>query len=171
MGINQGYFFVLLATLSATCTSDCPTKTQPAYDECTKLYSMLETALLNNSVNLFKLHDILFPRSSSEPNYAMATFHSKVEECYWYSYNSEKCYLTCWTSSLLLRSVDPSVLTTIQLQLLNVLLQTVGATELTDSCVRIDLQLNINFTETDYKSDNIITEVLQDLTAWVSIFH
>ena len=172
MGINQGYFFVLLASLSTTCTSDSPTKTpytQPAYDECTKLYSMLETALLNNSVNLFKLHDILFPRSSSEPNYAMATFNSKVEECYWYLYNSEKCYRTCWTSSLLLRSVDPSVLTTIQLQLLNVLLLTVGATELTDSCVQIDLELNINYTETDYKSDNIITEVLQDLTAWVSI--
>lgn len=172
MRINQGYFFVLLAFLSATCTSDCPTKTpyslaQPAYDECTKLYSILETELLNNSVNLFKLHDILFPRSSSEPNYAMATFHSKVEEYCWY--NPDKCYHTCWTSSLLLRSVDPSVLTTIQLQLLNVLLQTVGATELTDSCVRIDLELNINFTETDYKSNNMITEVLQDLTAWVSI--
>ena len=116
MGINQGYFCVLLASLSTTCTSDCPTKTpyslaQPPYDECTKLHSMLETALLNNSVNLFKLHDILFPRSSSEPNYAMATFHSKVEKCYWYTYNSEKCHHTCWTSSLLLRSVDSSVLT------------------------------------------------------------
>ena len=102
----------------------------------------------------------------------MATFHSKAEECYWdpYNpYNPEKCYHTCWTSSLLLKSVDPSVLTTIQLQLLNVLLQTVGATELTDSCVRIDLELNINFAETDYKSDTIISEVLQDLTAWVSI--
>ena len=170
MRINQGYLLVLLlASLSASCTSDCPTTEpygQPAYDECTKLYSVFETALLNNSVNLFKLHDILFPRSSSEPTYAMVAFHSKGEECYRYSYYSptSKCYYSCWTSSLLLRSVEPSVLTSIQLQLLNGLLQTVGASELTDSCVQLDLELKVNFTETDHEPN----EVLQDLTAWVS---
>ena len=170
MRINQGYLLVLLlASLSASCTSDCPTTEpygQPAYDECTKLYSVFETALLSNSVNLFKLHDSLFPRSSSEPTYAMIAFHSKGEECYRYSYYSptSKCYYSCWTSSLLLRSVEPSVLTSIQLQLLNGLLQTVGASELTDSCVQLDLELKVNFTETDHEPD----EVLQDLTAWVS---
>ena len=170
MRINQGYLLVLLlASLSASCTSDCPTTEpygQPAYDECTKLYSVFETALLSNSVNLFKLHDSLFPRSSSEPTYAMIAFHSKGEECYRYSYYSptSKCYYSCWTSSLLLRSVEPSVLTSIQLQLLNGLLQTVGASELTDSCVQLDLELKVNFTETDHEPN----EVLQDLTAWVS---
>ena len=176
MEINQGYLLVLLlAFLSASCTSDCPTrattptylKAQLAYDECTKLYNVFETALLNNSVNLFKLHDILFPRSSSEPTYAMVAFHSKGEECYryYYYFPNSKCYYSCWTSSLLLRSVEPSVLTTIQLQLLNGLLQTVGASELTDSCVQLDLELQVNFTETDHE---VINEVLQDLTAWVS---
>ena len=174
MGINQKYLSVLLLV---SCTSDCPTTAtrqsyspaQPAYDECTKLYTKFETALLNNSVNLFKLHDILFPRSSSEPTYAMATFSLNGEECvcnqyYWSSKCT--CNYTCWTSSLLLRSVDPSVLSTIQPQLLNVLLQTVGASELTgSSCVRLNLELKVNFMETDYKSDEIINEVLQDLTA------
>ena len=172
MVINQGYLFVLLlVSLSASCTSDCPTSEpygQPAYDECTKLYSKFETALLNNSVNLFKLRDILFPRSTLEPTYVMAVFHSKGAECYRYLYNPE-CYYTCWTSSLLLRSVEPSVVTVIQLQLLNYLLQTVGASELTgSSCVQLDLELKVNFTEND---QNIINEMLQDLTAWVSPNH
>ena len=62
------------------------------------------------------------------------------------------------------------MLSTIQPQLLNVLLRTVGASELTgSSCVQLNLELKVNFTETDYKSDEIINEVLQDLTAWVSI--
>ena len=96
----------------------------------------------------------------------MAAFHSKGEECYLYSYKNDECYYTCWTSSLLLRSVDPFVLTTIQLELLNLLLQTVGASELTgSSCVQLNLELKVNFTEND---QNIINEILQDLTAWVS---
>ena len=173
MVINQSYLFVLLlASLSASCTSDCPTSEpygQPAYDECTKLYTKFETALLNNSVNLFKLRDILFPRSSLEPTYVMATFHSKGAECYRYWYNHKECYYTCWTSSLLLRSVAPSVVTVIQLQLLNRLLQTVGASELTDSShAQLDLELKVNFTE---NNQNIINEMLQDLTAWVSSNH
>ena len=163
MVINQSYLFVLLlASLSASCTSDCPTSEpygQPAYDECTKLYTKFETALLNNSVNLFKLRDILFPRSSLEPTYAVATFHS----------NGTEYYYTCWTSSLLLRSVGPYVVTVIQVQLLNYLLQTVGASELTGSSyVQLDLELKVNFTENDH---NIINEMLQDLTAWVSPNH
>ena len=128
MGINQKYLFVLLlVSLSASCTSDCPTTAtvspylpaQPAYDECTKLYTKFETALLNNSVNLFKLHDIFFPCSSSEPTYAVATFSLNGEECKCNQYSISKCTCyTCWTSSLLLRSVDPLVLTNIQPQLL-----------------------------------------------------
>ena len=174
MVINQGYLFVLLLV---SCTSDCPTTAtrqsyllaQPAYDECAKLYSKFETALLNNSVNLFKLRDILFPHSSSEPTYVVAAFHSKGAECYRYWYNLEECYYTCWTSSLLLRSVEPSVVTVIQVQLLNCLLQTVGTSELTgSSCVQLDLELKVNFTEND---QNIINEMLQDLTAWVSPNH
>ena len=96
----------------------------------------------------------------------MAAFHSKGEECYLYLYKNDECYYTCWTSSLLLRSVDPFVLTTIQLELLNLLLQTVGVSELTgSSCVQLTLELKVNFTEND---QNIINAVLQDLTAWVS---
>ena len=123
MEINQSYLFVfLLASLSASCTSDCPTTEfyGPAYRQCTKLYDIFEAALIENRENLFKLHDNLFPSSSSEPPYAVVTFlfrHGEVQ--------------TCWTSSVLLRSVDPIILASLQLRLLNVLLQTVGVSELT----------------------------------------
>ena len=64
--------------------------------------------------------------------------------------------------------MDPSVLSTIQLQLLNLLLQTVGASELTGLCVHLGLELKVNFTVPDDKHKHMIEEILQDLTSRVS---
>ena len=168
MRINQGYLLVLLlASLSPSYTSDCPTTEfygQPAYRQCTKLYDIFEAALIENRENLFKLHDNLFPSSSSEPPYAVVKFffrHGEVQ--------------TCWTSSVLLRSVDPIILASLQLRLLNILLQTVGVSELTTTPnsggygVQLPIELNVSLTQSDFDHHfNVIYAVLQDLASWVS---
>lgn len=114
MGINHSYLYVIfLVSLSVSCTSDCPMSDsaydQPGYHECTKLYNGLETALVENQDNLLLLHENLFPSSSSQPTYAMVSFNvhelnKKRKRCY---ISGAECYSTCWTSSLLLRSVGP----------------------------------------------------------------
>lgn len=167
MGINQSYLFVfLLASLSTLCTSDCPT-TSPAsinqlaqtpYQECAKLYAVLEAALLENPGNLYQLHYRFFPISSIEPLYALVSFKLNDQ------------HNLCWTSSVVLRSVDPSITASFQVLLLNILLpmdssgQRAGVTY---------LQLSIepvNFTESDYPDYNTtIDAVLQDFTSLVSI--
>lgn len=176
MEINQNYLYVLfLVSLSVSCTSNCP-MSDPAYDqsgyhECTKLYNALEAALVENQDNLLQLHEILFPSSSSQPTYAMVSFNvhelnESRSECY--NMNERECYSTCWTSSLLLRSVDPFVLSILQLPLLNILLQTVGASELTGSCAHLGLELKVNFTVSDDEYKQMIKGIVQDLTSWVS---
>ena len=174
MEINQSYLYVLfLVSLSVSCASNCPmsdpANDQLGYHECTKLYNALEAALVENQDNLLQLHANLFPSSSSQPTYAMVSFNvhelNKRRECHM---SKGECYSTCWTSSLLLKSVDPSVLSTIQLQLLNLLLQTVGASELTGLCAHLGLELKVNFTVSDDKHKHMIKGIVQDLTSWVS---
>ena len=175
MRINQGYLFVfLLASLSTSYTSDCPiteSYDQPPYDECAKLYSILEAGLLENLTNLYQLHDSFFPSSSSEPIYARVTHNLKrgfddydCNNCY-----SNGYYCTCWTSSVLLRSVNPGALTALQLQLLNVLLETVGVSDLTaDYSHGAQLCLELNVTELNSFDYNFRNAVFQELTSWVS---
>ena len=171
MEINQSYLYVLfLVSLSVSCTSNCP-MSDPAYDqhECTKVYNALEAALVENQDNLLQLHANLFPSSSSQPTYAMVSFNVHELNKRRESYMSEgEHYSTCWTSSLLLKSVDPSVLSILQLQLLNILLQTVGASELTGLCAHLGLELKVNFTVSDDKHKDMIKGIVQDLTSWVS---
>ena len=170
MGTNQSYLFVLLlASLSASCTSDC-FNTDPYwrfhvkhYHMCAKLYIMLETALLANPENLYQLQDSFFPSSSSEPIYAGVTF----------VLNKHHHYSTCWTSSVLLKSLDPTVLTFLQTEFLNILFQLedpsnpfTGWTYFND--VELFFNLTVNFTVSDY-SRYIINSTLQELTSWVSI--
>ena len=166
MGTNKIYLFVLLlASLSASCTSDCPTPEpflEPPYHKCAKLYSMLERALLANPENLYKLQSCFFPSSSSEPIYVQVTFAL-----------NKRFHHTCWTSSVLLKSVDPTVLSFLQLELLNVLLATedTSANLFTVSLyneVDVSFNLMVNSTLSDY-SPKIINAVLQELTSWVSI--
>ena len=166
MGTNQIYLCVLLlASLSASCTSDClnldPYSERHSH-KCAELYSMLETALLASPENLYKLQSCFFPSSSSEPIYVQVTLAL-----------NKRFHYTCWTSSVLLKSVDPSVLSFLQLQLLNVLLATEdpSANFLTVSVyneVDVSLNLMVNSTLSDY-SPKIINAVLQELTSWVSI--
>ena len=167
MRINQSYLLVLLlASLSASYTvSDCPTTelhSQPAYDECAKLYNILERALLENPGTLYQLHNHLFTISGSEPLYAVVSFELNAEE--W-----SQGY--CWTSSPLLGSVDPSVLASLQWYLISLLLHSVGAYGQTiEYNVRLSINLKVNFTESDYPDyNNTIRAVLQELTAWVSM--
>ena len=159
MRINQGYLLVLLlASPSASCTSDCPTTT--SYDKCAKLYSILERALLENPGNLYQLHDTLLPDSGPEPPYVQVSFELNEEQ-----------RSLCWTSSALLRSVDPSKLASLQLYLINLLLLPVGIDGL---IIKYDAQLSLNLkanlTESDYPDFNAtINGVLQELTASVSM--
>ena len=170
MRINQGYLLVLLlASLSASCTSDCKTT---SYDKCAKLYNILEAALLKNQGNLYQLHDSFFPSSSSEPIYASVTYNFKRGS----DGNSSRdcactsCYSNCWTSSVLLRSVHPDVLTGLQVHLLNVLLETVGASDLTGTYYSYGahLCLELNVRELNSFDYNIRKAVLLELTPWVS---
>ena len=177
MRINQGYLFVfLLASLSPSYTSGCPIKEpygQPLYDKCAKLYNILEAGLLENLTNLYQLHDSFFPSSSSEPIYARVTYNLKRgfddHDCN--NYYSNGYYCTCWTSSVLLRSVNPGALTALQLQLLNVLLETVGVSDLTANYsygVQLCLELNVTELKLNSFDFNIRNAVLQELTSWVS---
>ena len=175
MEINQGYLFVLLlASFSVSCTSDCPTPEpygppygQPLYDECAKLYRILEAALLENPGNLYQLHGSFFPSSSSEPVYAEVTYNLNGG-CD--GYNHVCNYYGCWTSSILLRSVNPGVLTGLQVQLLNTLLETVGVSDLTADYYSYGAQLSLELNVTEFNYPNYITmyAVLQELTQWVS---
>ena len=165
MGINQSYLFVLLlASLSTSCTSDCPTLhpySEPLYHECAKLYIMLETALLANPENLYKLQNFFFPSSSSEPIYVLVTFAL-----------NEHHHSTCWTSSVLLKSLDPSVLSYLQIQFLNVLFELEDLSNPSNGLmylnnVELFFNLTVNFTVSDYSL--YINSTLQELTSWVSI--
>ena len=162
MRTNQSYLFVLLlASLSTSCTSDCPTPDyyQPfpffvkRYHECAKLYIMLETALLANPENLYLLQDIFFPSSSSEPIYALVTFAL-----------NEHQHQTCWTSSVLLKSLDPSVLSYLQIQFLHVLFELENPST---RFAQLFFNLTVNSTVSDYS--HYINSTLQELTSWVSI--
>ena len=115
MRTNQSYpFILLLVSFSASCTSDCstrvtrpsylPAQPQPAYDECAKLHSILERGLFENPGTLYQLYDILFPLHGFEPTYILVKYKL-----------NDSVYNDCWTSSGLLRSVDPSVLSSLQL--------------------------------------------------------
>ena len=161
MGTNQSYLFVLLlASLSTSCTSDCPNPDpyfETGYRKCAKLYIMLETALLANPENLYQLQENFFPSSSLEPIYVSVVFEL-----------NKHFYSTCWTSSVLWKSLDPSVLFFLQIQLLNLLLVKVdpvpGLFPFSS-----ELNLTVNSTVSDY-SPYTINAVLQELTTWVSIF-
>jgi len=165
MGTNQSYLFVLLlASLSTSCTSDCPNTELywpfvKHYHKCAKLYIMLETALLANPENLYKLQDSFFPSSSSEPIYARVTF----------VLNKHHQHPTCWTSSVLLKSLDPSVLTFLQIQLLNLIFESEEpSTEVMNiNSAELFFNLTVNLTVSDY-SHYTINAVLQELTTWVS---
>ena len=63
--------------------------------------------------------------------------------------------------------MEPAVLITLQLQLLNQVLETVGASKLTESGVHLYFILKVNFTESDY-DEHTIDVILQGLTSWVS---
>ena len=146
MGINQSYVLVLLlASLSASYTSDCPTLKpggQPAYDKCAKLYSILERALLENPGNLYQLHNHFFTNSGPEPFYEAVSFELNMEE---------QPQSSCWTSSALLRSVKPSVLTSLQPYPINILLLLVGVYGQT----QLSINLKVNFTKSDYLTTTI----------------
>ena len=174
METNQNYLLaLLLASLCASCTSNCPTTStdEPLYNpyhECAKLYSMLETALVENPGNLYKLYDSFFPSSGVEPTYVQVTFnlYKTPNESSTDAYSS----YGCWTSSIVLKSVDPAILAAIQPNLLNQLLQTVGASELTNKLVYgelLSLDLLVNITVSDQNSTTV-DAVVQDFTLLVS---
>ena len=166
---NQNYLLaLLLASLCASCTSNCPTTystDESLYHECAKLYSILETALVENPGNLYKLYDSFFPSSGVEPTYVQVTFnlYKTLNE------SSTDAYSThaCWTSSIVFKSVNPTVLADIQPHLLNVLLQTVGASELTVYGEQLSLDLLVNVTMSDQNSTTV-DAVVQDFTLLVS---
>ena len=161
MGTSQIYLCVLLlASLSASCTSDCPNLGPPferRYHKCAELYIMVETALLANPENLYQLQDCFFPSSSSEPTSVPVTFEL-----------NKHFYSTCWTSSALLKSVDPSVLSFLQLQLLNILLENLSSGSLL-KFAELFFNLTVNSTVHDYPRYQI-KPILQELTSWVSTF-
>ena len=172
---NQNYLFaLLLASLCASCTSNCPT-TYPTeeplynpYHERAKLYSIFETALVENPGNLYKLYDSFFPSSGVEPTYVQVTFYLRKtpNESLTDAYSS----YACWTSSIVLKSVDPAILAAIQPNLLNLLLQTVGASELTNKVVygeQLFLDLLVNITVSD-QNCTTVDAVVQDFTLLVS---
>ena len=120
---------------------------------------MLETALLANPENLYQLQDSFFPSFSSEPIYAGVMF----------VLNKHHHHSTCWTSSVLLKSLDPTVLTFLQIQLLNLIFESEEpSTEVINiNDAELFFNLTINSTVSDYS--RYINSTLQELTSWVSI--
>ena len=116
---------------------------------------MLETALLANPENLYLLQDIFFPSSSSEPIYVLVTFAL-----------NEHHHQTCWTSSVLLKSLDPGVLSYLQIELLNLLFELENPSTEFDNA-ELFFNLTVNSTVSDYS--HYINSTLQELTSWVSI--
>ena len=176
---NQNYLLaLLLVSLCVSCTSDCTTTypteeplydyKAPYHDECAKLYSMLETALVQNPDNLYRVYDIFFPSSGVEPTYVNVyfTLYKTPNESSIHAYYS----FGCWTSSIVLKSVNPAILAAIQPNLLNLLLQTVGASELTNKLVYgelLSLGLLVNITLSDL-NPTTVNAVVQDFTLLVS---
>ena len=118
---------------------------------------MIETALLGNPENLYQLQDCFFPSSSSEPTYVQVTFVL-----------NKRFHHTCWTSSVLLKSVDPSMLGFLQLELLGLLLATEDPSPFYDDA-GLFFNLTVNSTVHDNPYHQIIS-LLEELTSWVSIF-
>ena len=115
---------------------------------------MLETALLANPENLYKLQYFFFPSSSSEPIYARVTFAL-----------NEHYHQTCWTSSVLLKSLDPTVLTFLQIQFLNLLFELENPSTGFGNA-ELFFNLKVNSTESGYS--RYINSTLQEFTSWVS---
>ena len=164
MGTNKSYLFLLLlASLSTSCTSDCPNPEpyfEMGYHKCAKLYIMLEKALRANPENLYQLQENFFPSSSLEPIYARVKFQL----------NEHHHHRTCWTSSVLLKSVAPSVLSNLQIELLNILTvdSAPGLFPGFYFSTKLFFNLTVNSNLSDYSPDTI-NAVLQELTTWVSI--
>ena len=118
---------------------------------------MLEAALLANPENLYQLQDCFFPSFSSEPIYVPVTFSL-----------NKRSNNTCWTSSVLLKSVDPTVLGILQLELLNILLEELSSGPLFNGA-ELFFNLTVNSTVHDNPYYQIVP-VLQELTSWVSTF-
>ena len=115
---------------------------------------MLETALLANPENLYLLQDFFFPSSSSEPIYVLVTFAL-----------NEHYHQTCWTSSVLLKSLDPSVLSYLQIQFLHPLFELENPSTGFGNA-ELFFNLTVNSTVSDYS--HYINSTLQELTSWVS---
>ena len=117
--------------------------------------------LLESPGNLYKLYNNFFPSSGLEPTYVLVNFYlHKLND----SGQNEYYTSACWTSSIVLKSVAPTILASLQPNLLNLLLQTVDASELTTD----GEQLFLNFTMSNWYSDiTTLDGVVQDFTLLV----
>ena len=139
--------------------------------------------------NLYRLHEELFPSSHAPPAYGDIIFdvHTPCDpndpNAVWVftdlpcNEHYELVY-THWSSSLLLAHVDPVILGSFQLHLLNLILHTSGTTELSivedrdDFGVfrpdRVILRLTLIVNVTDLELPwGIVEPVILDMTSWV----
>ena len=156
--------------------------------------------MLDNKNNLYRLHTEFFPPGYSSPVYGSIIYDvhvpcqsepvsgsgngtTKVPNATLCDHDEHfELVLNHWSSSLLLAHVDPLILNSFQLHVVDLIFKTVGTFELATedeksdyslfkpSQVTVRLKLTIdNVTEWGFAA-NITDAILEDMTSWVSCF-
>ena len=167
----------LLSTLYTVCSSYCPSSQLP-YKDCSRYYSEVEAALLENEFNQYQLHEEFFPSSHSAPLYGYVLYNTNLT----YGYGNTDAICFSWSSSVLLAYISPFALNNLQLQLMEFLFTTAGVhyvTRLTEdngqcnswsytlyhnTIAQLTLTLNLTMPY------DVASVVLSDLTSWVSSY-
>lgn len=183
---NNIYFAVfLLSTLYAVCSFYCPSS-QLSYEDCSRYYSEVEAALLKDQLNRYKLQEEFFPSLHSAPLYGFVHYTNVTDDQDFWHF----CY--SWSSSVLLGYINPTTLSTLQLQLMELLFATTGVYYLSnlysyfDEVIDAELcfastkrkhmynfsivQLNFTLDLDGYIPYEAAKVILMDLTSWVSIY-
>ena len=203
MAISKATLFTLILATGCSLTfAYCPEDLYPDYCPCVcaSLYRRFEKAMLDNENNLFRLHTEFFPPSYASPVYGTVIYDLHVPckpepesgsgndtlleptEIP----NSVPCdehfetVLKHWSSSLLLANIDPLILNSFQLHILDLVFNSVGTLELAledeksdyslfkPSQVTVRLKMTIDNVTHWAFSLNITNAILDDVTSWVS---
>ena len=171
----------LLSTLYTVCTSYCPS--QLPYKNCSRYYDAVEAALLKDQYNKYQLHEEFFPSSHSEPLYGHVNYTNLTV-------NGYQLYRTIyfWSSSFILTYIDPTALNSLQLRLMDLLLDRTGVlyhssgdemisneaqVRIVQLTLTLDLNMDIPVDESDVfdpSNSNTADAILMDFTSWVSSY-
>jgi hypothetical protein len=178
------FFTLLLAAICSLSLTYCPGE----YYFDSEYYRRLEKALLANKNNLYKLHHEFFPTNYASPVYGTITYdicesepesgNTQLEPTQ--NLNPATCgtqkYCKKWSSSLLLAHIEPRILNSFQLHALDLAFEFALASDdskyssSTPWEFTVCLKMMID-NATDKIPNNMIDEILTDMTPWVSCLY